>query len=83
MRLPHVHDLWTAGYGRVLLVKIGLVCLALAWGGVHHTFAAPRLEREGGRVYGILSRSLLGEASIGMAVLLVAAILVNAKPPAG
>jgi copper transport protein len=83
LRLPHVHDLWTAGYGRVLLVKIALVCLALAWGGLHHRFAAPRVEGEDGGVMRILSRSLLGEASVGMAVLLVAAILVNARPPTG
>jgi len=81
LRLPHVHDLWTAGYGRVLLVKIALVCLALAWGGLHHTLARPRIARDDGRVVRILSRSLLGEASVGMAVLLLAAILVDAKPP--
>jgi len=28
-----------------------------------------------------LSRSLLGEASVGMAVLLAAAVLVDSKPP--
>jgi putative copper export protein len=64
-------------------VKIALVCLALAWGGLHHTLAGPRVERQDGRVMRLLSRSLLGEASVGMAVLLIAAILVNAKPPAG
>jgi putative copper export protein len=32
VRLPHLADLWSTGYGRVLLVKIGLVCLALLWG---------------------------------------------------
>jgi hypothetical protein len=31
---------------------------------------------------GKLSRSLLGEASVGMAVLLAAAVLVDSKPPA-
>jgi hypothetical protein len=33
-------------------------------------------------VLGVLPRSLLGEATVGMAVLLVAAILVDSKPPA-
>ncbi|MGH3025873.1 MAG: copper resistance CopC/CopD family protein, partial [Gaiellaceae bacterium] len=38
VRLTHLHDLWTTGYGEVLLVKIGLVCCALAWGGFHRFF---------------------------------------------
>jgi copper transport protein len=80
LRLPHVHDLWTTGYGHVLLVKLGLVALALAWGAVHHFLAAPRIERDG--VAGRLSRSMLGESAVAMAVLLVAAVLVDSKPPA-
>jgi copper transport protein len=80
LRLPHVSDLWTEGYGHVLLVKLALVSVALAWGGLHHTFARPLVER-GHPIVGKLSRSLLGEASVGMAVLLVAAVLVDSKPP--
>ena len=37
---PHFHDLWTQSYGQVLLVKLALVALVLAWGGVHHFFVA-------------------------------------------
>jgi putative copper export protein len=74
-----VHDLWTTGYGHVLLVKLGLVAVALAWGAVHHFLAVPRIEQEG--VAGRLSRSLLGESAVAMAVLLVAAVLVDSKPP--
>ena len=36
VRLPHLHDLWTESYGRVLLVKLALVGVALAWGAFHH-----------------------------------------------
>ncbi len=85
LRLPHVHDLWTTGYGHVLLLKLGLVALALLWGAAHHFLAVPRLERvslEHDRVAGKLSRSLLGESAVAMAVLLVAAVLVDSKPPA-
>jgi copper transport protein len=78
-RLPHVHDLWTAGYGRVLLVKLALVCVALLWGALHHFVVRPRLERGGGT--GSLRRSLLGESAVATAVLLAAAILVDSKPP--
>jgi copper transport protein len=78
-RLPHVDDLWGTSYGQTLLVKIGLVLLALAWGGIHHTFVRPRLERgESPRGVG---RSLLGESAVAMAVLLAAAVLVNGAPP--
>lgn len=82
VRLPHLHDLWTAGYGQVLLVKTGLVCVALAWGGFHKFVIAPALAR--GTSSGFLSRigrSLAGEMLIGVAVLLVAAILVDSRPP--
>ena len=79
-RLPHLSDLWTQSYGHVLLVKLALVSVALAWGGLHHLIAVPLVER-GHPIVGKLSRSLLGEASVGMAVLLVAAVLVDSKPP--
>ena len=78
-RLPAVSDLWETSYGVTLLVKIGLVLVALAWGGIHHTFVRPRLER-GERTPG-LGRSLLGESAVAMAVLLAAAVLVNGAPP--
>lgn len=80
LRLPSLDDLWTTGYGHVLIVKLSLVALALAWGGFHHFVVEPRLGRPGvaGRVRG----SLAGETAVGLAVLLVAAFLVNSKPPA-
>ena len=79
LRLPSVHSLWTTGYGQVLLVKLSLVSLALTWGAVHHFVAVPRIERPG--VAGLLGRSMLGESAVAMSVLLVAAILVDSKPP--
>jgi copper transport protein len=82
VRLPAVDDLWTTRYGQVLLVKIGLVSFALLWGAFHHFVARPALaSAEPSRWPTRLGRSLLGESSIAMAILLVAAILVNAKPP--
>ena len=83
VRLPHLHDLWTTGYGRVLIVKVGLVCVALAWGAFHKFVIAPALAR--GASSGFLARvgrSLAGEALVGVAVLLVAAVLVDSRPPA-
>jgi copper transport protein len=78
LRLPHVRDLWQTGYGHVLLVKLTLVALALMWGAAHKFLAAPRVSSRSGRLRG----SLVGESMVGMAVLLVAAILVDAQPPA-
>ena len=79
LRLPHLHDLWTTGYGHDLLVKLALVCVALSWGAAHHFLAVPRIERDG--VVGALTRSLVGESAVAMAVLLAAAILTDSKPP--
>jgi copper transport protein len=78
-RLPALADLWSTSYGRTLLVKIGLVLVALAWGGFHHTFVRPRLER--GQVPPGVGKSLLGESAVAMAVLFAAAVLVNGAPP--
>jgi copper transport protein len=81
VRLPHLHDLWTESYGRVLLVKIGLVCFALLWGAFHHFVIAPALQRADAGFLSRLGRSLAGESLVGVAVLLVAAVLVDSKPP--
>ncbi len=78
-RLPAAADLWTTTYGRTLLVKIAIVSAALAWGAVHHFFVRPRLERDD--TPRGLGRSLVGESSAAILVLLVAAVLVNAEPP--
>jgi copper transport protein len=85
VRLPQLSDLWTFGYGRVLLVKLGLVGLALTWGAVHH-FVAESLRAGDKRVsermiFSRLPRSLAGESAVGMAILLAAAVLVDSKPP--
>jgi putative copper export protein len=82
VRLPQLSDLWTVGYGRVLLVKLGLVSLALTWGAVHHFVARPALEQgREGPILSRLPRSLAGESAVGMAILLAAAVLVDSKPP--
>ena len=80
LRLPRVSDLWSAGYGQVLLVKLGLVSLALLWGAAHHFLVRPALER-GAPLFAGLPRSLAGESAVGMAILLAAAVLVESKPP--
>jgi copper transport protein len=78
LRLPQLHDLWRSGYGHVLLVKLALVAVALAWGGVHRFFVLPRYSAG---TEPRLARSLLGESAVALAVLLAAAVLVDSKPP--
>src|SRR5262249_51654138 len=79
LRLPAVHDLWTASYGHILLIKLAIVSVALSWGAAHHFLVRPRLER--GEAPVTLRRSLLGEMSVAMAGLLAGAVLVNSAPP--
>ena len=82
VRLPELDDLWTTSYGQVLIVKMALVSLALAWGAFHHFVGRPALVSGSSSDWpALLGRSLLAESSIAMAILLVAAVLVNAKPP--
>jgi copper transport protein len=78
VRLPALSDLWESEYGRLLLVKLVIVALALSWGALHHFVVRPRLEAgEQPRV----RPSLVGETFAALAVLLVAAVLTNATPP--
>jgi copper transport protein len=69
MRLPDLSDLWASSYGQVLLVKLALVSVALALG-AYHRFVAVR------------TATVVAESALAMAVLLVAAVLVDSKPPA-
>jgi copper transport protein len=82
VRLPHLSDLWLRGYGQVLLVKLGLVSCALAWGAFHNFVVKPALARDDAGFLARIGRSLIGESLVGMAVLLAAAVLVDSKPPA-
>ena len=81
VRLPHLRDLWAEGYGRVLLVKLGLVSLALLWGAFHKFVVAPALDRADDGFLTRIGRSMAGESLVGVAVLLAAAVLVDSKPP--
>jgi copper transport protein len=81
VRLPHLDDLWTQGYGQVLLVKLSLVAVALAWGAAHHFLVRPALGRASDGFLTRVGRSLIGESAVAIAVLLLAAILTDSKPP--
>jgi putative copper export protein len=65
----------------VLLVKIALVTLVLAWGALHHFVVRPRLAGAGDGFMARVGRSVVGESAVAIAVLLAAAVLVDSKPP--
>ena len=65
----------------VILTVIALVCAALAWGAFHHVLVRPALARAPDGFVARVGRSLLGEALVGVAVLLAAAVLVDSSPP--
>jgi putative copper export protein len=81
VRLPQLSDLWSTGYGHVLLVKLGLVVLALAWGAFHHFAIGPLIARADDGVLSRIGGSLAAESLVGIAVLLAAAVLVDSRPP--
>ena len=81
LRLPQASDLWNEHYGRVLLLKSALVVVALSWGALHHFVVRPALERGRGTGSRAVSRSLLGESAVAIAILLVVAVLVDSNPP--
>ena len=78
VRLPQLSDLWETEYGRFLLLKLGVVSVALGWGAVHHFFVRPRLESGAEPA---IRPSLVGEVAVAFAVLLTAAMLTNVAPP--
>jgi copper transport protein len=82
VRLPQASDLWQERYGQVLLLKSALVGVALSWGALHHFVVRPALQQGRGTGSNAISRSLLGESAVAMAILLVAAVLVDSNPPA-
>ena len=81
VRLPQLSDLWTHEYGQVLLVKILLVALVLAWGAFHHFVVRPALAHAGDGFLRRVGRSVAGEGIVAVVVLLAAAVLVDSKPP--
>lgn len=89
--VPRVEALWMTPYGEALALKLILVALMLALGGLHNFYygkKAAALEPSAGDAYGHdgaglergFSRTLLVEAGLGVLVLLVTAVLVFMTP---
>ncbi len=76
--LPALTDLWRTDYGRTLSLKLVLVAVVLALGGINWKRLSPRLaEAEGSRA---MRRAATLELVLGTLVLLVTAILVRTSP---
>ncbi len=76
LQLGGVDALRETGYGQVLLVKILLVCVMLLLGAVNFFYLEPRL-RAGAQTGRHFSRTVAGEAALGIAVLFVAGVLAS------
>lgn len=71
--------LWESSYGRVLLLKLAILSLALAIGAYNWRVIRPRLGSDGASR--ALRPSVIAELSVGALVLLVTAVLVATPPP--
>ena len=85
--LPSLSDLWSTGYGRVLLVKVGLVAAVVALGAYNRRWLVPALARriDGGAAAAPVARrrlvrSVRVELGLLLAVIVVTAILVGRSP---
>jgi copper transport protein len=81
----------STSYGRILLVKIGLVALLVGLAAISRSIVRKRRSASidapdsaiaaiDARTVGGLRRSVGGEVALGLAVLIVTALLVNAQP---
>jgi copper transport protein len=90
LHLPTLGSLWQTSYGRTIIAKVALLCLALALGAINFTRSAPRLgaalrdadEQLGTRAAGTLRRLVGGEVAIVAGIVLASAILTSLPPPA-
>lgn len=79
LHLEWVSDLWATAYGRALALKLGLVAVLFTLGAINFLRVRPALGTDAGTDR--LRRSAGWELAVGIAVLLVTAVLV-ALPPA-
>lgn len=81
VHLASVAALWQSAYGRTLLVKLALLTLVFATGAYNWKRVRPALGQEA--AVARLRRSAGAELAVGIAVLLVTAVLVATSPPGG
>jgi copper transport protein len=88
LHVPVLNALWTTSYGKVILLKVGLLGVAMLFGAVNLLYTKPRLVAAGARapagetVARLLRRTIRAEAVLIAAAVLAAAILSSLPPPA-
>jgi copper transport protein len=89
IHLPIFSALWSTSYGKAILVKIGLLLVALSLAAVNLLRTKPQLVAArngdpdaGGAAAGLLRRMISGEAVIIAGAIFAAAVLSSLAPPA-
>jgi copper transport protein len=80
LHLPSTGSLFSTNYGRTLLLKLGLVGIVLALGGLNYKVLTPRLGTRQGNNQ--MRKAAAFELLVAQAVLLVTALLVRMSPMA-
>lgn len=80
LHMGGVSPLWQSGYGRTLLVKLGVLSVVFATGAYNWLRVKPALGTEQAALH--LRRSATLELAAGVVVLAVTAVLVATPPPA-
>ena len=78
MQLADVGALFTTGYGRTLLLKLGFVAVVLGLGGLNFRVLTPQLGIEEGNTN--MRRAAAVELLVAQIVLLITAVLVRSSP---
>lgn len=79
LRLPAVNALWSTTYGRILLIKVCVVLVVLAFGGYHYRSAVS--VEWGAGTAGKFRRSAAAELVVGAIVVAITAVLISTPLP--
>jgi mono/diheme cytochrome c family protein/uncharacterized membrane protein len=82
IELPDLPSLWETAYGRVLLIKLGLIALALGIAFLNNRLVHSRtsLRKDAGWLQQ-LNRQVIAEAGVTLALMLSVAVLVQTPAP--
>jgi putative copper resistance protein D len=81
MLLRDVVELWSSGYGRFILVKIGFVACLLTLAALNHLRLTPRLRAHDARAARAFRTSIRFEILVAAAVLIVTAAMTTLTGP--
>jgi copper transport protein len=88
LHIPILSALWTTSYGKVILLKVGLLTVAMLFGAVNLLYTKPRLVAArqlaelGEDAARLLRRTVRAEAVLVTSAVLAAALLSSLPPPA-